>query len=198
MLVVRQRIDGADAGAMNHAAHDTRGVLDRLAAAELDVHRAQKHRQPAEFADADLERQPRARGLLGKHQRPSLAGERLGLVMAAFAFENCGVVQNFVKVRAWQIFQFQQMFHDAAWEDNCPKNTIYPNRGGASLQFYSVISSCCPRHATKTTRRWCDADARFRRAPEFLLASATRAFCRHGGSPCEPQNHRRAKHRGGP
>ena len=122
MLVVGQRVDGRDAGkfrellhvalreraddrAVDHAAQDARRVLDRLAAAKLDVRRAQKHRLPAEFADADLERQPRARGLLGKHQRPRLAGERLLFVTAALALENGGVAQDFFNVRDRQFFQ---------------------------------------------------------------------------------------------
>ena len=79
MLVVRQRVDGRNAGksgelldvalregaddrAVNHPAHHPRSVLDWLAAAELDVIGVEKHRPPAKFVDTDLERNPRARG----------------------------------------------------------------------------------------------------------------------------------------
>jgi len=73
MLVVRQRVDGRDAGklgefldvalregaddrAVNHAAQHARGVLDRLAAAKLNVIGIEKHGPAAEFVDADLKR----------------------------------------------------------------------------------------------------------------------------------------------
>ena len=134
MLVVGQRVDGRNAGkfgeflhvllrkgaddrAVNHAAHDARGILDGLAASELDVHRAQKHRRAAQFANAHFERKPRARGLLGKHQGPRLARQRLLRVVAPLALENGGIAQNPVKISPRQIFEFQQMFHDCKlWE----------------------------------------------------------------------------------
>src|ERR1039458_7017654 len=122
MLVVRQRVDGrnvrifrelldvvlcegADDRAVNHPAQHACGVLDRLAAAKLDVVGVEKHWPPAKFVDADLERNPRARGRFGKHQRPGLAGQRLGFVMTTLAFEHGGIAQNFFKIRARQFFQ---------------------------------------------------------------------------------------------
>ena len=59
----------------------------------------------AEFVDADLKRNPRARGRFGEHQCPSLARQRLGFVMTALAFEHGGIAQNFFKIRARQFFQ---------------------------------------------------------------------------------------------
>jgi hypothetical protein len=47
---------------VNHSSERARSVLDRLAASELKVVRVQEHHLPAEFANADLERNPRARG----------------------------------------------------------------------------------------------------------------------------------------
>ena len=52
----------ADHRAVDHPPEHARGVLDRLAAAELDVVRTEEQRVPAQLANADLERHPRARG----------------------------------------------------------------------------------------------------------------------------------------
>ena len=122
MLVIRQRIDGGDLGkfreffhvglrigaddrAVNHAAQHAGGVLDRLAAAQLNVIGVQKHHPGTQFADASLERDAGARGGLGKNQRPRLARERLCRMRAALAFDRGGVVQDFFKIRRRQLFQ---------------------------------------------------------------------------------------------
>ena len=99
MLVVGERVDGRDAGvvreldhvllgegaddrAMDHAAEHAGGVLDQFAAAELDVVFREEHREAAEFADADFERDAGAGGGLGENERPGLAGERLAVAAA--------------------------------------------------------------------------------------------------------------------
>ena len=122
MLVIGQRVDGRDAGkfgeflhvalrkraddrAVNHPAQHARGVLDRFAAAQLDFVRVEKHRLAAQFANADLEGNPRARGRLGKHQRPDLSGQRLLVAPRPLALEHDGVAQDFLNVRARQFFQ---------------------------------------------------------------------------------------------
>ena len=94
MLVIGQRIDGGDAavlgelhhillrkgaddGPMNHAAHHTGSVLDRLTTAELDVGAGEEHDLTTELTHADLEAHACACGGLREDQRPLLAGEHL-------------------------------------------------------------------------------------------------------------------------
>ena len=93
MLVVRQRVDGGDAGvlgellhvalregaehrAVHHPAQHARGVLDRFAAAKLNLAGGQEDHLPAQLADADLEGDAGARGGLGEQHGPGLPGQR--------------------------------------------------------------------------------------------------------------------------
>ena len=62
--------------AVNHAAHDARGILDWLAAAELNIVRTEKHQAAAEFANAHFERHTRARRRFFKDHRQGFPGER--------------------------------------------------------------------------------------------------------------------------
>ena len=122
MFLVGQRIHGRHAGvlgelldialrvrandrAVNHPAEHARGVLDQLAAADLNVLRAQKQRLPAQFADADLERDARARGRLVENERPGLSGQRQARVTAPFAFHGGGGRQNLLHIHRGQFFK---------------------------------------------------------------------------------------------
>ena len=66
----------ADDRAVNHPSQHAGGVLDRFAAPQLGVAGAEKQRLPAQFPDAHLEGNARARGGFGKEQRPDFARQR--------------------------------------------------------------------------------------------------------------------------
>ena len=121
MLVVRERIDGGNArvvrelldialregaedGAVDHPAQHARGVLDRLAAAKLDLAGGQEDHLAAQLADADLEGDAGARGGLGEEHGPGLAGQRLLGVLPAFLLEGHGVGQDCLHVRPRECF----------------------------------------------------------------------------------------------
>ena len=122
MLVVGERVHGRHAGvsgeflhvvlrispddrAMNHPAEHARGVLDRLAASDLNLVRAEKHHLSAQLTDADLERHSSACGGFVENQRPALPGQRQFGMMSAFLFEPDGVGQDSFHVRLRQFFQ---------------------------------------------------------------------------------------------
>ena len=69
--------EGAEDGAVDHAAQDAGGVLDGFAAAELDFAGGQEHDLAAQLADADLEGDAGAGGGLGEEHGPGLAGQGL-------------------------------------------------------------------------------------------------------------------------
>ncbi len=57
---------GANDRPMNHSAEDASGILDRFAAAELNVARAQEQRLAAQLANAHFKRDARAGRGFGK------------------------------------------------------------------------------------------------------------------------------------
>src|SRR5574340_658026 len=74
-------LEGADHHHVAHARDDLRRVLDRLAAAELRVARAEEDRRPAELVHARLEREPRAgRLLLEDHRERAILERPVALV----------------------------------------------------------------------------------------------------------------------
>ena len=217
----------ADDRAVNHAAQHAGGVLDRLAAAQLNVIGIEKHRLPAQFADADLKRNPRARGRFGKDQRPGLAGQRLGFMLAALAFEPDGVAQNFYQnppaatfpmtidvssFRFWGFAQRKLINPSPAWTSLLLRGMASVGRalgGAARPRRYSAAKtsqaspslqnfSPHPPPARDTRPPWCDADASVRQTPAVPSPSACRAFCRHGENRCARRNHPPAGHRDGP
>ena len=108
LRVVRELLDvalgeGAEHSAVNHAAHHAGGVLDRLAAAKLNLAGRQENDLAAQLADADLEGDAGARGGLGEDHGPGLAGQRQLGVLAAFLLQLRGVGQDGVHVRAGQL-----------------------------------------------------------------------------------------------
>ena len=142
MFVVRQRVDGRDAGiarellhialrksaddrAVNHAAQHPRGVLDGFTAAELNFIRVEKHHLPAQFADSHFKRNPRARGRFGKQQRPDFSGQWLVRMMAALFLDGRSIGENLFHVRARQFFNAQQMFHFPSRIRESPRKAVY-------------------------------------------------------------------------
>ena len=128
MFLVGQRIDradaaefrelfditvrvGADDGAVDHAAHDARGVADGFAAAELDIVGGEKNGLSAQLADADFETQARARRGFGEHDGPALAGQRGFGVGSAVVFELGGAREDLVDHPGVEGFDAEQMFH---------------------------------------------------------------------------------------
>ena len=72
--------EGADHDRVEVAREDDGGVLDRLAAAELEVACREVEAVAAELGDADLERDPRPRrGLLEDHPERAAGEELVGL-----------------------------------------------------------------------------------------------------------------------
>ena len=69
------------------------GVLDGLAARNLQIVGLQNHRVAAELVYAGLEREARARALLEKHEPPALSAQRI---------EHSGGAQLFVAVREFK------------------------------------------------------------------------------------------------
>lgn len=90
---------GTDDGAVDHAAEDASGVLDRFAATELDVVGGKEKDVTAEFADADLEADAGAGGGLGEHEGPAFAFEGLGGVLATSRFHRGGFREDFLDLR---------------------------------------------------------------------------------------------------
>ena len=107
-VVLRER---ADDGAVDHAAHDARGVSDGLAAAELDVVGCEKNRLSAQLADADLEAQARASGGFREHDRPAFAGERGVGMGAAEAFHGRRAFEEFVDPGRVERLDVEQVPH---------------------------------------------------------------------------------------
>ena len=91
---------------MHHSAQHARGVLDRFATAQLHVVCVEKHHRAAQFADADLERHPRARRGLGENHRPSLGVERLGFTDTALGLDGACGVEDLSHRLARHAFQF--------------------------------------------------------------------------------------------
>ena len=153
VLIVRERVDrrnagmagevvdvllgkGADDRAMDHAAEDTGGVLDRLAAAELDVAGIEEKRPAAKFMDADLEADAGAGGRLGEDQRPCLAGEGFGSE-AAVRLEGRRGVQHVLHVRRGHALQTQKMFHRTVGF-TFGKRGICVNGGGRQRELCAI------------------------------------------------------------
>ena len=70
-------LERADYDAVEESAEDFRGVLDCLAARNLEVVRLQDHRVSAEFVNARLERKARARALFEEYQPPALPAQNV-------------------------------------------------------------------------------------------------------------------------
>ena len=84
-------LEGADHHDVAHARDHLRGVLDRLAAAELRVARVEEDRRAAELVHAGLERQARARRLLLEDHRQRAVDER---PVALVALEAASLIQR--------------------------------------------------------------------------------------------------------
>src|SRR5258708_4127314 len=84
------------------------------------------------------------------------------------------------------------MFH-FAFREFPPKEKFIAK----TIRGVTSFSSTRRRRTIETTRRSCDAGARFRRTRAIPLASAFYVFCRRGEIRCERRNHPPAKHRAG-
>ncbi len=101
MLLVRQGIDGGnagktgeflhlllpvrtDGGAVNHTSQHSGRILDGLSAPKLDVMDGKEHGAASQFADAHFKGNAGAGGGFGKDERPGLPLQGEAFVMAAF------------------------------------------------------------------------------------------------------------------
>ena len=128
MLVVGEGVDGrdsgklseiddvllcvrADDGAMEHSAHDAGGIANGFAAAELDIGCGEEHDIPAEFANADLERDAGAGGGFAKDECPALAGERFFVVVAAGGFHDLSELEDLINLVSVHGFDGEEVSH---------------------------------------------------------------------------------------
>ena len=143
MFLIRQRVDRRHTGkfrelldvalgerandrAMNHPRQHPRRVLDQFAAAELRICRIEINRFAAELANSDFKRDARARGRLGKNQRPGLSGQRLGRVPAAIRLEiRCRA--GSLDLVARQLFDAERCFIRIARE-SLPQLTVFERK----------------------------------------------------------------------
>src|SRR5207244_287936 len=128
MLFIRQGVDGGNGGVarelfdirlrvsaenspMNHAAKHAGGVFDRLAATDLDFGRRQKNDLPAQCANADIERNARARGRLGEKHGPDLVRQRPAGMPPSLLLQRHGVGQDCFNLRRLQLFNGKEVSH---------------------------------------------------------------------------------------
>jgi len=100
---------GADDGSVDHAAENAGGVLDWLAAPELDVVLGEKHDVASELADADLEGDTGPGGGFGEDDGPGLSCEWLGLVRATSGLHFDGEVDEVFELLGAGIFNGEQV-----------------------------------------------------------------------------------------
>ena len=103
---------GPDDGSVHHATEDAGGVLDGLAAAQLDVVTGKKHGGASEFADSDFEGDAGAGGGFGENEGPGLSRERLELVVATARLHLDGAVDQHIEFLGREFFDGQEMIHE--------------------------------------------------------------------------------------
>src|SRR5438874_13545896 len=96
---------------MDHPAKDARGVLDQFASAKLGIGGSKKNRIADEFLDPHFKRNARARGRLGKDQRPGLTGKRLRRSRRASLFIILGKAKNYPDPIRLETLDAEKMFH---------------------------------------------------------------------------------------
>src|SRR5690606_14968066 len=106
-------VEGADDGAVDHAAEDSGGVLDRLAPAQLEVVRVEKHGASAQFVEANLETDPGPGGGLGEDHGPGFTSERLS-GNAARDLALLGLFHEMADFVSGERFDSEEVFHGSA------------------------------------------------------------------------------------
>ena len=98
----------ADHDDVDHARDDLRRVLDRLAASELRVARAEEHRVAAELEDAGFERETRARRiLLEDHRERAVVQRVIRLVVLELALQDARAFEHVVVIVERKILELQ-------------------------------------------------------------------------------------------